>query len=224
MPTIYLQCKCGHEFEYRDGLWREVKNIKAAIEDGNFAELECWECHRKGCWTVVEDTEAKPESILDMYGRDPDFTGGLTPEEFLRRQRGEESEIEDTEAEPEHTPGPQWVVQADPDWAGKHPYHDHRFITTAGFDLKSRNPDGEIVCRMTDSPNQAANAAFIVRACNSHADLLEALEKIMGYIADGVLVRDVGSDHQDDFHVRMARFVADLQIANSAIAKAKKGE
>jgi len=28
-------------------------------------------------------------SILDMYGSDPNFTGDLTPEEYIRRQRGE---------------------------------------------------------------------------------------------------------------------------------------
>ncbi len=29
-----------------------------------------------------------------------------------------------------------------------------------------------------------ANAAFIVRACNSHADLLEALETALDYVGD----------------------------------------
>lgn len=44
-------------------------------------------------------------------------------------------------------------------------------------------PDGEAVCQLFDKNGEAfsdaeANAAFIVTACNSHADLVRALEEI----------------------------------------------
>lgn len=41
--------------------------------------------------SVKEYMEGVPgKSILDMYGSDPDFTGGVDPAEFLRRQRGDD--------------------------------------------------------------------------------------------------------------------------------------
>lgn len=40
------------------------------------------------------------------------------------------------------------------------------------------------VANICDGKDREANAAFIVRACNSHYDLLEALERAMPYLED----------------------------------------
>jgi len=37
----------------------------------------------------VNERPKDVKSIFDLYGSDPDFTGGLTPEEFIRKQRDE---------------------------------------------------------------------------------------------------------------------------------------
>ena len=65
---------------------------------------------------------------------------------------------------------------------------------------------------------QQANA--IRDALNSNAELLEALGKLMGYIDDGTLVRDISKDAHGDWAIRMMRFLADLTQARAAIKKA----
>lgn len=57
-----------------------------------------------------------------------------------------------------------------------------------------------------------ANAAFIVRACNSHAELLEALEMLAYY-----------SDLPDDTELVGEMRAVYLEQARAAIAKAKGG-
>lgn len=87
------------------------------------------------------------------------------------------------------TPGP-WIVQADPQWTGKHPNHESRFITTddalvyePAFSDLSRDYMGfthdakqsaAIICSMRDSGQQAANANLIAAAPALYA-ALEAL-------------------------------------------------
>jgi hypothetical protein len=88
-----------------------------------------------------------------------------------------------------HTPTP-WHVMADPAWAGKHPLHDARFITTStdvdvhddetfdgGKPWRFSNYEDSIICTMPDASNQKANAGFIVRACNAHDDLLAVCKR-----------------------------------------------
>lgn len=75
------------------------------------------------------------------------------------------SSVKTTEGRP--TPGP-WHVQPDPQWAGKHPYHDHRFITCGNPDMTDDNwlhdPESYIIAAMRDCQNQEANARLIAAA------------------------------------------------------------
>ena len=62
----------------------------------------------------------------------------------------------------------------------------------------------ELCAQSSTSPTAEANAAFIVRACNSHDELLEALEYIISCIDSGEMFEVVKFDK-----------------ARAAIAKAK---
>ena len=64
----------------------------------------------------------------------------------------------------EHTATP-WKIDVDFDWV--------------------RDSEGRIVANCTGRSDQRANAAFIVRACNSFGLLLEALRSIMSVSAPG---------------------------------------
>lgn len=73
-----------------------------------------------------------------------------------------------------------WKVMPCPDNAGKHPFHDNRWIATEdahverGHDPRSWGLEsGSLICEMRDGP--PANAALIVRACNAHQALVDAL-------------------------------------------------
>ena len=84
-----------------------------------------------------------------------------------------------------HTPGP-WEIMADPDKKGMHPLHDNRFISTKGasdeisfgYDKRDGNwhlDEGSIICQMTDSEEQEANARLIAAA----PELLAALQDLV---------------------------------------------
>ena len=98
---------------------------------------------------------------------------------------------EGTSAEaPKHTPTP-WRVMADPDNAGKHPFHDRRWIVSGspeiefGYDPRPHNwtiRNGSLICEMRDSVED--NAAFIVRAVNSHDELLAALKNSLAVLME----------------------------------------
>lgn len=78
-----------------------------------------------------------------------------------------------------HTRTP-WKVLPDTHKIGGHPNHLFRFIATANWteDDGDFSTTGEIIAKLTDSQNIAANASFIVRACNAHDDLLAACEAL----------------------------------------------
>ena len=93
---------------------------------------------------------------------------------------------------PKHTPTP-WKIMADPDLGGTHPYYDNRWIVTAdaqvafGHDPRPGNwvpTRGRIICEIHNQ-NAAANAPFVVRACNAHYTLLDACQQAYGLIAGG---------------------------------------
>ncbi len=73
-----------------------------------------------------------------------------------------------------HTPEP-WKVLADEEKLGLHPNHAYRFIGTADFDEDANT--GEIIARLTDSPNIAGNANLLaaapdlLAACKAHVQL-----------------------------------------------------
>lgn len=78
-----------------------------------------------------------------------------------------------------HTPGP-WRIMACPDLAGKHPFHDHRWIATADAEVEYdcnpanwRLPSGSLICEMRDGPT--ANAHLIAAA----PEMLYALKRIV---------------------------------------------
>jgi hypothetical protein len=74
-----------------------------------------------------------------------------------------------------------------------------------------------------DDPEAAANAAFIVRACNSHYDLLEALRPFsdaLGSIADKDDVRWPDNDTIEHSGAAEEITWGDLRCARAAIAKA----
>ena len=72
------------------------------------------------------------------------------------------------------------------------------------------------VCRLTDCNNEEANAAFIVRACNSHDELLEALKGLLLEVTgahsgtSSIFAEELKSGRS--FHIAVAR---------AAIAKAE---
>ena len=83
-----------------------------------------------------------------------------------------------------HTPGP-WIVLADPEHVGKHPYHDCRFIATedAQWDEDFQTLEvGSIICTMKDIEDQGADARLIAAA----PELLEAIHQIDANAAESV--------------------------------------
>ena len=79
-------------------------------------------------------------------------------------------QVEDTGAEPEHTPGP---------------LHYHKCGTFGYPVIHTNNAVAHyavancLVHEAIDEQTAEANAAFIVRACNSHADLLGVAESLV---------------------------------------------
>ena len=92
----------------------------------------------------------------------------------------------------------------------KSPWKADDEIVDIGFDDESANDESHIcVCY---GPDAMDNAAFIVRACNSHDELVAALEALAGRFRE-VAPDDTGLDPHDKEL---------LEIAEAAIAKAKK--
>jgi len=66
------------------------------------------------------------------------------------------------------------------------------------------------------------NRDLVVRAVNSHAALVDALEQFMTWLDKGVLIRDITKDAQSDWAIRMMHFVNDLNKAKAALNLAKE--
>lgn len=82
---------------------------------------------------------------------------------------------------------------------------------------------GDLAIHYSITPGvAAANAEFIVRACNSHYELLDALELLTGWYDDDDGVRDrieaLKSNEEEPTVTRL------VEIARAAIAKAKGGD
>jgi hypothetical protein len=103
-----------------------------------------------------------------------------------------------------HTPGP-WTVHAD-SYAGDHPNHASRFVGTQDFDEDASV--GQIVAKLTDSPEIVANARLIAAS----PDLLAACEAFLREHDDTYDGGPISSGH-----------VAAVELARAAIAKAKAG-
>ena len=111
----------------------------------------------------------------------------------------------------DHTPGP-WKVEADPDNKGKHPYHDTRFITTGD------GGNWQWIAKLSDHPNQAANARLIA-AC---PDLIAALEKAC-YLIDSGYLRDPDWESLDWEQKMQSKQTLFYDAARAAIEKARTG-
>lgn len=97
-----------------------------------------------------------------------------------------------------HTPGP-WIA------------YDEQLLTS----------EGGFIARFSSAnyPHQNnANARLAAAA----PELLESLEALFGYISEGFLVRNISTDKDPDFALRMLPFVMDLKKAEAAIQKAKE--
>jgi hypothetical protein len=103
-------------------------------------------------------------------------------------------------------------VQADPEHKGKHPLHEHRFITTADCEFDDSNlgvESGSIIAKMTDHENQKEYAQLFAAA----PELLEACWKAIEIMC------------KDNLHLRSApEFAQAASILATAIAKAEGRE
>jgi len=112
-------------------------------------------------------------------------------------------------------PLPPLQVLADPYWAGRHPYHDSRFITTADgvFEGPDDGPEHyeftgtQIVAQMRDCQHQAEYAELFAAA----PDLLAALESFLR-------APSIGSSGPGSVVIEVQDFT--LKAARAAIAKA----
>jgi hypothetical protein len=108
-----------------------------------------------------------------------------------------------------HTPGP-WYIQGDPDGqrddgSWKHELHKNRFITSGGCQIGSPEweleKNNEIVCEMTDSRFQKANAQLIAAS----PELLEACKAAVKYI-----------DHNWQKNAAPVLDILDIEIAKAS--------
>ena len=113
----------------------------------------------------------------------------------------------------QHTPGP-WKVEADPENAGKHYYHDHRFVTSGVDTLDSEKGfyenDCRRVCMLFDTENQLEDARLIAAA----PELRAALRII---VANAQIIPDASMGGATDIY---AVPLGDIDAARAAIAKA----
>lgn len=88
------------------------------------------------------------------------------------------------------------------------------------YDIESR--EGRICeCNGMGSSRAVANAAFIVRACNSHDDLLKACVDVLAQFAAGYFVRNTDSDGCSDWAIKAMEPPRALAAMKAAVAKAE---
>lgn len=104
-----------------------------------------------------------------------------------------------------HTPGPFRIIPAP--HMGEHPNHEFRFIGTADFDEEMGN--GQVLAKLTDSPEIRGNAALFAAA----PDLLAALE------AAEYELQCLSSRLADPYRKSVEEC---REVARAAIAKAKE--
>ena len=137
-----------------------------------------------------------------------------------------------------HTPTP-WRVMPCPDHAGKHPCHDSRWIVSGnpeierGHDPRPGNwtiNGGTLICEMRDHVSAPeADAAFIVRACNAHDALVEALETMVKELALAFAhaecdlrmwpISDLESIEHESLKTAARRYFDALKAARAVLAK-----
>ena len=114
----------------------------------------------------------------------------------------------------EHTPG-QWVI-----------YDDGRGPESSDIIMAHIDGDNFDICAMsTELPvdERKANAEFIVRACNAHDDLLEALKTLLAYAndySDAMAKEGKGAEQLG----ALADSVSVAGMARAAIAKATSAD
>lgn len=120
---------------------------------------------------------------------------------------------------------PKLAVMADPKDAGRHPFHDNRWIVTEGtevewtFDGRDwRVKDGSLIAMMRDCQNQHELARLFASA----PELLEALESCLPVIESKrdalASVAGLGDTVHDELHVQTCLLFEKMR---SAIAKAR---
>ncbi len=121
----------------------------------------------------------------------------------------------------QHTPG-HWKVEADEEKARLHPCYLHRFVTAGD----EESGTWEIVARMSDAPNQEANARLIAAA----PELLKALETTL-LMLEWIEIDNIppsygtgaGTQQQDSYHQAHATglWLKNIGDARATIQKAK---
>lgn len=103
-------------------------------------------------------------------------------------------------------------------------------LSPGHYDIGGRRATDEELeanARLIANAPETATELARVKAVNeeligANTGLASSLKRIMGYVEDGTLVRDISKDGASDFALKMMHFVTTLQTANSAIAAAEK--
>lgn len=105
----------------------------------------------------------------------------------------------------EHTPGP-WTVAK----------RNSKLVSLISANSEGGDANGGVYVAKTQGPDSDANAAFIIRACNSHYDLIEALREARAALHQHYV--DWDGEPEDAVPLQDARAKCD-----AAIAKAREG-
>ena len=100
------------------------------------------------------------------------------------------------------------------------PWHNDCFQIKSEATGDNINHTGFGCLPINRSSEAEANAAFIVRACNNHYELLETLQDVFLMMDEQILVRNTDKDNEPDWAIKSMAFVARLKRAQIAIEKA----